>query len=543
MKGLIKSIVKKTAAVILAATVLFSGFSAFNTAEAARAGFDPKKVGGKVTISFSTDANKLLAGTTTDAYSARVQALIYDSLVATDQQGKIIPSVATKWDVTSDGKQYTFYLRKDVKFHDGKPLTADDVIFTYDILSNKDSIYSYKSNFDLIDKVEKIDNYTIRVKLKDRDVFFLYNFSFGILPKHLLPKGVDDFNNNTKLHRNPIGSGPFKFKEWKTAERIVLTANKDYWDGRPYMDEVIFKILPDTNTEVINLLKGNTDFLESVQAKSIQEVTKDKDLKVMKYDRASFNFIGWNMLDPIFSDTKVRQALTYALDRKTLLEKLNLNNGTLASGPFPPQLSMYDKNIKPYPYDVNKANQLLDQAGWKMGSDGYRVKNGKVLEFEFSYPSSSKLSTDVAKQAQQMWKKIGVKATPRAYDFQIMLEKMDARELQMWIMAWNLGVDGDQYGLWHSSEAPDTKNGKEGLNSSQVNDPRVDKILEQYRVEPDAKKRDELYKQLHKIMNEEQYNLFLWYPKGTAGMNKKLAGVKFTLWNRYWNVIDWYWEK
>lgn len=551
MKGFVKNLLRTAATVALASAVAFSGFAAFNSADAAnqpRPGFDPKKIGGKVTYASFADAQNLLPYASNDAVSSNIRGFIYDGLLSQDDKLNPIPNVAYKWDVSPDGMTYTFYMRKDVKFHDGKPMTADDVVFSFQVYMNPNTINAYKYAFEDLEKVEKVDDYTVRMKLNKKNVLFMYSSPpyAAIMPKHKFPNGIEDYNKNVKLHRAPIGSGPFKFKEWKTAERIVLEANKDYFQGRPYLDQIIMRILPDANVEVLNLLKGSVDFVETIQPKQVAEVTKNKNLKVIKHDTARYDYIGWNMDLPIFSDVKVRQALAYGLNRQALVDKIMLGNATLAVSNFHPSEVFHNKSLKPYPYDVKKANELLDAAGWKMGKDGIREKDGKKFEIEIAYNNGNKIREAIAAAAQQDWKKIGVKATPRSYDFTIQSEKIQAGEIEMWIGAWSLGTNPDKTGLFHSSTAPVVKDGKvvsKGNNTSRVRDKKVDEILDKFKLEPDANKRIAMYQELGKIMYDNQYNLFLYHPAAFTGMNKKLSGVKISMYDVFYNVIDWYWEK
>ncbi|WP_409273745.1 ABC transporter substrate-binding protein [Neobacillus sp. SCS-31] len=527
---------KKFKTLFLSGIALILILSTFATPAdaAARKGFDSKKVGGKLVFSTFADATRLTPGTTSDAVSNRLQGMMFDALVTTDIKNNIIPSLATSWKIENNTKKFTLNLRKDVKFHDGKPLTADDVVFTYQMLGHKDSINPYKGTIAMIDKVSAKDKYTVVFDLKDPSPLFLNAITFAIIPKHKFPNGVKSFNDSS-FHRNPVGSGPFKFKEWKTAQRVVLVANKDYWNGRPYMDQITMKILPDANVEVVNLLKYQVDFVESVNPKSVATVQKNKNLKIVKYDQGRYDYIGLNQKDPLFADMKVRQALSFGLNRQAIVNTVLLKNAQLASGPIHPLEAPYNKNVKPLAYDVKKANDLLDDAGWKMGSSGYREKGGKVMEVTLTYNNGNKVREDIAKMAQQDWKKIGVKTTIRSYDFSIWLEKIDSGEVTAHVSAWSLGTNPDKYGLWHSSQIPSN-------NNQGVKDARVDKIMEDFRKEPNAAKRNALYQELHKILNDNAHSLWLHHPKGFAGMHKDLAGVKFSLYSRYFNIEDWYWN-
>jgi peptide/nickel transport system substrate-binding protein len=529
-------LVKKLKALLLTAiafVMMFATFAPQGNAANFRKGYDSKKVGGDLVFSSFADATRLTPYTVSDAVSNRIIGFLFDGLVSTDKKNQIIPSVATSWKVENNTKRYTFNMRKDVKWHDGKPLTAHDVKFSFDMYLHKDSINPYKGSFSMISKVTAKDNYTVVFDLKDPSPLFLYAVGAPIIPKHKFPNGVKSFNDSS-FHRKPVGSGPFVFKEWKTAQRIVVTANKNYWDGRPYLDSITMKILPDANVEVVNLLKNQVDFIESVDPKMVAQVSKNKSLKVKKYDSARYDYIGLNTEDPRFSDKRVRQALQYGLNRKAIVDSVMLKNAVVASGPIHPLEAPYNKNVKPYAYDVKKANALLDEAGWKMGKSGYREKNGKVFEIELAYNNGNKVREAIAKIAQQDWKKIGVKVVPRSWDFSIELEKIDSGEIDAYILAWSLGTNPDKYGLWHSSQIP-------ANNNQRIKDKRVDQIMEQFRKEPSAAKRNALYQELHKILNDNAYSLWTHHPKGFAGMDKDLAGVEFSLYTRWYNVIDWYW--
>jgi peptide/nickel transport system substrate-binding protein len=530
-----KNLFNKVVASTLALGLVVGSFAA--TADAARPGFDPKKAGGTVTFASFADAVRLLPYTTSDSASSRIQGLIFEGLVTTDIKGTPIPHIATKWDISKDKLTYTFYMRKDVKFHDGKKLTANDVKHSFGLYMDEKSINPYKYLFNKIDKITVKNDYTIEFKLKEPYVFFLFSAGAAILPSHYV-KTVDDFNKNTKIHRNPIGSGPFKFKEWRTAERIVVDANKTYWDGRPYLDRLIMKVVPDSNVEVINLLKGNVDFVESIQPKQVATVKRNKNLTVVKYDAASFAMIGYNLETPFFNDAKVRRALAIGLNRKSIVDKVLLKNAKLASGPFHPLTSIYNKNIQPLAYNMAEAKKLLAEAGWKIGSSGLLEKNGKVFEIEISYNQGNKVREQIATVVAQQWKQLGIKANPRSYEWSVYLDRLDTGKLDAYILGWNLGTSGDQYGLWHSKEFSPA-----GLNSPHVNNPKLDKLLEEFRAEIDPGKRAKIYHQVHKIMSDEQYQLWMYYPQSFAGYNKKLQGVKFSLWNRFYSVEDWYIKK
>jgi peptide/nickel transport system substrate-binding protein len=539
-----KNFKQKLLTTTLASTVALGGFTFLGAdkADAARPGFDPKKVGGKVVLTSFSDAVRLVPLTTADAASIRIMGMIYEGLLNLDQKGEPIPALATKWTYDKKSMTYTFDLRKGVKWHDGKPFTADDVVFSYNMYMNPKSINSYISDFKTIKSVTKVNDYQVKIQLKEKDALIVPNiFPTSIMPKHKFPKGVDDYNNNNKLHRNPIGTGPFKFKEWKADERIVVEANKSYWNGRPYMDQVVTRILPDANVEAINLIKGDVDWIETLTPATIAQVSKDKDLKITKWDYGQFDFVGFNLKKEPFNDKDVRLALTYGLDRESIVSKLYLGKAYIASGPFHPKIPQYNKSVKPLPFDQKKAAKILDDAGWKV-QNGVRTKNGKKMEFEFYFNNGNKVREKIGLLAQQNWGKLGVKVSVRGLEWSIFLDKYLHGELDTYTLGWG-GYDAnvEHKGFFHTNGIPDPAKGKAGNNRNRVSDPKIDKYLDDYLVEEDKNKRIKIYQDMHKYMAENATLIWTVHPMKNMGHDKDLKGIKTSLSTAFVNLEDWYW--
>jgi peptide/nickel transport system substrate-binding protein len=536
--------IKKLTATAVAFVLILSVLSGVSSA--ARSGFDPSKVGGKVVLTSFADAVTLTPLRANDQASIDIQGMIFDSMVRTDFYGQPVPGLAEHWTYDDKSLTYTFFLRSGVKWHDGKPFTANDVKFSFDMYTNSKTLNSYKADYADIQSITVVNDLTIKFVLKKKNVFFLTGPANDgwIFPQHLFPRGIDDYNaDNTFFSRHPIGTGPFMFKEWKTDERVVLTANKSYWNGRPYLDEVITRILPDNNVEAINLLKGDVDFVQVISPRTIAQVEKDSDLKTVVYDYGRFDYIGWNNDNPLFKDKKVRQAMNYAMDRQAVVSKIMLGRAYMGTGPMHPKLPQENPNVKPYPLDLNKAAQLLAEAGWKKGSDGILEKDGKKFEIEIAYNNGNVTRPKVAQILAQNLKKLGVKATVRGYEWSLFLDKQQKGVLDMFVLAWG-GYDAtvEHFGFFHSSAIPD-KDGKGGNNTWHVHYAKVDQLLEAYLQESDASKRIKIYQELHAFLADEAVAIFTHHPKLTAGMNKNLLGVRIAMSGPYFNVEDWYWKK
>jgi peptide/nickel transport system substrate-binding protein len=544
----VKNLFKKIAAVTLTAALLFSVIGAAS-AGAVRQGYDSKKVGGKVVLTSFSDPVTFIWNRASDSASIDLLEMMFESLVDSDFNGQPIPGLATDWKFDKKTLTWTFNLRKGVKWHDGKPFTAKDVKATFDMYTHPDSLNTYKTDYDSIDSVTIVNDYQVKFKLKENNVFFLTGGPANvgaILPAHHFPNGVKDYNaQNSKFSRHPIGTGPFKFKEWKTDERVVLVANKDYWDGRPYLDEVVTRILPDANVEALNLIKGDVDFVQSLNARTLAEVAKNKNLKTVTYDEGRFDYVGWNNKNPIFTDKKVRQAINYALNRQAIVSQIYLGKAYLGTGPMHPKLPQENKDVKAYPYDLKKAAQLLSEAGWKKGSDGILAKDGKKFEVEVTYNNGNTNRQKIAQVLAADLKKLGIKATVRGYEWSLYLDKYLKGELDLFVLAWG-GYNGatlEHKGFFHSSAIPDLKAGTAGNNRMRVDYPQVDKWLDEYLTEENPSKRNDIYHKLHAFLAEEAVAAFTHHPRQTAGMDKNLMGVKISMASQYFNIEDWYWKK
>ncbi|MDP4163168.1 MAG: ABC transporter substrate-binding protein [Bacillota bacterium] len=533
---------KKKLAVTSLATVIGFGGLLTTGASAARPGFDPHKVGGKVIISTFADAVRLIPFTTNDSASNRLEGMIYDALLNQDINGNVIPSLATKWSYDSKHLTYTFDLRKGVKFHDGKLMTADDVVFSYSMYTNPKSINTYITDFESIKTVKKVNDYRVQIVLKHKDPLILVNVISGaaILPKHQFPKGLDDYNNNNYIHRHPIGTGAYKFKDWKADERIVLEANKNYWDGRPYLDQVITEVLPDSNVEAINLLKGDVDFVESLNASTLPQVAKNKNLKILNYDQGRFDYVGFNESKAPWNNENFRKGLAYGLDRQSIVSKIYLGKATLSSGPMHPKIPQNNPSVKPLPYDVKKAMEYLNKAGYTKKSDGKLYgPNGKPVELEFSYNNGNKTREKYALVAQQDWAKLGIKVTVRSYEWSVFLDKLAKGQLDCFILGWSgYNANVEHSGFFSSTALP-----PDGNNNNFIQDKNIDKFLSDYKNEEDRNKRIKIYQAMHKYMADHEILIWSHHPKLSAGINKDLKGIKISLSTAYFNINDWYWAK
>ncbi len=498
-----------------------------------------------ITIGSLADAKRLLPLLASDSASGDISGWIYNGLTKYDKNIKVIGDLAESWDISPDGLQIIFHLKKGVLWHDGVEFTADDVLFTYDTVINPKTPSPYSSNFGPVKTVEKMDRYTVKVVYTEPFAPALESWGMGIIPKHIL-YGKDI--TNEYYSRNPIGTGPYKLKEWVTGQKIVLEAFDKYFEGRPSIDKYISRVIPDTATMFLELKFGGIDFMGLTPPQyKLQASTEffNKYFHKFRYPSFGYTYLGYNLLDSRFSDKRVRQAITYAINKNDIIEGVLLGYGTPCTGPFPPESWAYNPNVKDFEYDPEKSKRLLEEAGWKQGKDNTLEKDGKPFEFTVLVNQGNDARLKTAQIIKENLKKIGIKMNIKVLEWQAMLhEFIDKKRFEAVIMGWALSRDPDVYDIWHSSK---TKEGE--FNFVFYKNEEVDRLLLDGRRTFDFEKRKQIYHRIHEILAEEQPYTFLYVPDALPVLHKRFKGVEkaplgiwydFIHWHVPKNRIDWY---
>jgi len=484
---------------------------------------DPAKIkkGGTLIEGGTSDVrtfNPVLIGDTT---SGLVDGLMYDNLVDVDPDTlQPVPNLATKWDISPDGKTYTFTLKPGVKWHDGQPFTADDVKFSYDGYMNGETGSQRAGVLNQrVAKVEVKDPMTVVFTLKDVVAPFLTTNMYQIVAKHLFESIAPKDWRTAAPSQNPIGTGPFKFKSYKQADNVTLVANPDYHKGAPALDTYIYKFVKDSTVLLQQLKTGEVDYA-AITADNFDEAKKQTNFNTVTYDTFSFSYYGYNLDRPVFQDAKVRQALLYALDRKTMVQKIKYGQSTVAVGTMPLASWAYqpDKITMKYDYDTKKAEQLLDDAGWKKGSDGIRAKDGKRLSFDMWTYSGQKIIDQYMQVMQESWQNIGVEMKPNFEEFSVFLDRINKRfEFDIFLVGFSWGVDPDQTVMWDS-----TQRGI-GFNSFAYKNPMVDMLLDQGLRTLDQEKRKAIYTNMQNLVLADLPAVVTDFGKGIYGVNKRVG--------------------
>ncbi|MDE3838215.1 peptide-binding protein [Bacillus methanolicus] len=475
----------------------------------------------------------------TDTASGEIEDLIYNGLVKADTKFNVQYDLAEDIQESEDGLTYTVKIKKGVKFHDGEELTADDVVFTYSIPLSPDYAGERGSNFEMIESIKKVDDYTVEFKLKRKDATFVpTTLEYDILPEHILqdvPIGeLGEHEFNTK---KPIGTGPFKFVEWKDGEYVKVEAFDDYFEGRPYLDSITYKIVPDANALIAQIQAGDIDYYAAVPGSDLETVKAIDGVKVVSDLALSYTFLGYNEKNPLFKDKKVRQAITHAIDREAIVESVMNGEGKVAHVPESPLSWAYSDDVPKFDYDPEKSKKLLEEAGWKdTDGDGILDKDGKKFSFTVKTNQGNKVREDIVVVLQQQLKEVGIEAKPEIVEWSAFIDQISAPnwKYDALVLGWALSTFPDQYDVFHSSQR------EQGLNLVWWSNKEADKLMEDARQILDKEEYKKAYSEIYKIIAEEQPYTFLYYPKEHRAMPENLQGFEFHARNPFWNVHKWW---
>lgn len=534
------------AKVFLAASIIFqltgckTGTRAQNRYDRSTVDLTPVDGGTYVEASIgdATYLNPILA---TDSASNDINAQVYNGLVKYDKDIKLVGDLAEGWDLTNEGKTITFHLRKNVKWHDGRPFTSADVMFTYQTLISSNTRTAFSSDYLLVSKAEAPDPFTFRVSYNDPFAPAIESWGMGILPKHIWENG--DVHTH-EANRHPIGTGPYIFKEWLPSEKIVLEANPDYFEGRPHFDRYVYRIIPDQSVQFLELRQGTlaTMALSPDQYNGYDEFFLQYDK--YQYPAFKYDFFAFNLKNDLFKDKRVRQAISYAINKEDIVQGVYQGLASPASGPFPPASWAYNPDVKPYPHDVAKAKALLAEAGWKdSDGDGLLDRKGTPFKFTVITNQGNKVRESIAQVVQNSLSQVGIKMEIRIIEWSVFIHSfVDKKQFEAIILGWNLARDPDAFSMWHSSQQ-----GPNQYNFISYTNPNVDRLLEEGRRTFNIEKRAEIYHRMHVLIAEDAPYVFLDYPSSLPVIHKRIVGVEKAPAGLGWNFKDWFvpreWQK
>jgi ABC-type transport system substrate-binding protein len=414
-----------------------------------------------------------------------------------------------------------FSLRDDVRWHDGAAFTSRDAAFTYTAIMDDATASPRKPDFDLILRVETPDERTFRVIYRKPYSPALESWMIPLLPAHLLEGKPQDWWVK-HFNRTPIGTGAFKFAEWRTNEFLRVERNPDYFDAPgPWLDGIVYRFMPDQLTLRLAFETHQVDFW-GAEPWTVTAFVGDPRFDVFTSPTSSYTYIGWNLKRPLFQDPLVRRALAHAVDVPSMVRYILYGHGLQSTGIFTPQMWFFDPSITPLAHDLEKARQLLAEAGWKPGPDGILQKNGERFSFTLITNNGNEVRRDIATLAQDGLKKLGIEVKVELYEWAVFLKNhINKGDYDAMVLGWSLGNSYDQFQIWHSSQA-----NPEQLNVVGYKNPKADRLLDEIRQEYNREKIIAMASELQRTIYEDQPYLFLYVPEGTSVMWKDAYRIR-----------------
>ncbi|HEY5744146.1 MAG TPA: peptide-binding protein [Terrimicrobiaceae bacterium] len=408
-----------------------------------------------------------------------------------------------------------FSLRDNVRWHDGHPFSSRDVAFTYRAIMDDANASPRKPDFLYILRVETPDDLTVRVIYRRPYSPALSSWMIGMLPAHILEEKSPDWWA-VNFNRSPVGTGPFRFGEWKTNEYLRVIRNPDYFAAPgPWLDSIVFRALPDQLSLRLAFETRQVDFW-GVDPWAVGNFREDARFDLFSAPSSSYTYVGWNLRRPIFQDEKVRQALAHAVNVPEMVKYILYGRGVQSTGIFTPKMWFFDPNIQPFAYDPERARQLLAEAGWKPGRDGILEKDGQRFSFTLITNNGNEIRRDISTLVQDNLKKLGIEVRIELYEWAVFLKNfINKGNFDATVLGWALGPDYDQFQIWHSSQS-----NPEQLNVVNYKNAEVDKLLEEIRQEYNRQKIITLAGRLQSTIYRDQPYLFLYVPQGTSVMWK-----------------------
>jgi peptide/nickel transport system substrate-binding protein len=530
-----------------------------------------------------SDPEQLNPLTSNDSGSASILRYIFESLLDRHPQTmELRPKLATARPHISDDKlTYTFTIRRDAHFQDGKPLTDQDVLFSLKAIKNPWVNAPFlRVYYQSLVQAELVDDYTLRLVAKES--YFQNESVLGevsVLPRHYYdPEGLLDALSvaelaamrpgdaateaspqgmrarqfaehfNANFARSPMGSGPYKFYSWKTGQEVVLQRDPRYWGmgkegiDQTYIDQRTLRVFNNPDAALVALKAGELDAMSLMPIQHLKQSSGarfDKQFAKHLYFAPSYSYIGWNNAHPIFSDTRVRQAMTYLTNRQQMVKTILFELGEVVNGPIYLFRPEYDKTLVSYPYDPQKALQLLGEAGWQ-DTDGDGILDKMIdgqkvpLRFEIKFNSGNEIRKSVALTLQDELKKHGIDASVRQLDWTIYLDDVRNHKFDAVVLGWGMpATEPDEYQVWHSSQAEN-----KGSNHVSYKNARADALLEEYRRTFDAQKRIELYREFQQILHQEQPYTFLFIQKSILAVDRRFQNI--TLYPGGPRALEWW---
>ena len=492
--------------------------------------------GGRIIIGATGEPSNLIPPLASDSASSDINNHLYVAPLKYNKDIELEKWAAEKLEIRDGGKSIFIRLRPGIMWFDGRELTADDVLFTYELMVDPATPTAYAEDYLAIREFKVLDRYSFEVTYDRPFARSLVTWALPILPRHVL-EGEDLLN--TKYSRNPVGAGAYRLHRWDAGRQVILRANENYFEGRPNIDEIVYRVVPDMATMFLELKSGNLDMMSlTPQQHLFQTVDEfwENNFQKFSYLATGYTYLGYNLKHPFFSDVRVRQAMVMAIDKKELIQGVLLGEGVPTIGPYVPGTWVYNEDIADYPFDPEQALEILADQGWEMNRSGVLEKDGMPFEFTILTNQGNDLRVRAATILQYRLAQVGIRVRIRTVEWATFIrEFVDKGRFDAVLLGWSTAQDPDIYNVWHSSQAREN-----GLNFVHYKNERVDELLEKGRRNFDREVRKKIYHELQEILHHEQPYMFLFTSNALPVVHKRFMGIEPAPAGIMYNFNDWW---
>ena len=450
------------------------------------------------------------------------------------------PRLATSYEFSEDRLTLTVKLRQGVVWSDGEPVTAADVRWTWQAQTDPSVAWPYAHSKESIRDVEVVDELTVRFHFDQAYAKQLADANEGvILPQHAWSRlPFDEWPRGEPwFHENLVVDGPFRLASWKPQEEIVLTRNPSYYEpGRPRLDRVVFRIIPERSNHVTQLLRGEVDFVPRIDTGDIEKVERSENVVIYPYWHRQYTYLGWNSVRPLFADSEVRRALTLAIDRQTIIDTLRRGYARIATSPILSSVWAH-ADLEPWPYDPGSARSILKDRGWRPGADGVLQQGGERFAFTLVTDAASRSWRDTAAMIQEQLKQVGIEVTIQPMEFNTLVARLQARDFDAAMGAFGMDTSLDLTYGFHTDSIED------GYNFGSYSNPSVDALIEQARGQLDPNDSGPMLRQIQEILHRDQPLTFLWEPQRISAFRTTLHEARPTPVSTFQNLHEWWIEE
>lgn len=493
--------------------------------------------GGTAVISTVSDFDAFNELVSTDYDTNQTMSyILFTNLVQLDEEMNYEPYLADSFWMSEDGLSLSFRIREGMTWHDGVPVTVDDVIWTYELSVNDDIAYANRAYFQYVTRAVKVDDRTVRFEFSEAHSDAPMDFTeWSPMPKHLLEDIPPADMRNAPFNRNPVGNGPFRFVSWQSNQQVVFEANPDFALGRPHLDRIVVRVIPEQTTELTELLTGGIDFMRAIPPAEMGRVEESDIAHAITYPARSYTFLAWNLRHPLFGSAKVRRALTMGINRQQIVDALLYGYGTIAVSDAMPFQWEFNEALEPWPYDVEAAKRLLEEEGWSdHDGDGIIDKDGRPFRFELRTNEGNDLREDIIVIVQNDLKQLGIDVQPRLIEWNTHITDLKAKNFEAAVSGWSVDFKFNPLDTF-STDAIEGK-----YNYPSYSNPAADSLMSLALVTLDREAAKPIWDQYSEIIHQDQPYTFLYYLEERVGVNNRLRGVEADARGHLISAAEWW---